>query len=72
MTYMPPTPPILLQPTLGQPIQTIIKDKTNTRKDKWGAQAINRMYLCQWQLPLGVTQQWRKKKELLHPDNILL
>jgi hypothetical protein len=72
MTYIHTTPPILSQPTLGQPIQTIIKDKTSTRKDKWGVQAINWMYLCQWQLPLGTTQQCRKEEELLNPDNILL
>jgi hypothetical protein len=28
------------QPTLGQTIQTIINEKTNTKKDKWSAQAI--------------------------------
>ena len=46
--------------------------KLNTRKDKWGAHPIKRMYLCQWQLPQGTSQQWCKEEELIHPDNILL
>lgn len=66
----PPTPPN--QPPLGQAIQAIIKDKINTKKDKWGAQSITKSYLCQWPLSQGTTQQWRKEEELLHPNNISL
>ena len=60
------------QPTLGLPIHTIVNEKITTRKDKWGAQATKRTYLCQWQHTQGITQEWRTDKELLHPDNILL
>ena len=36
------------------------------------SEAIQKMYLCQWQLPQGTTQQWRKEEELLDRDSILL
>ena len=61
-----------IDPPLGQAIHKIIKKKITTRKDKWGAQAINKAYLCQWQNTDITTQQWRKEEDLLHPDNILL
>ena len=64
--------PIAIQPPLGQAIHKIIKEKNVTRKDKWGAQAINKSYLCQWKTTTNITQQWRKKEDLLHPDNILI
>ena len=60
------------QPTLGCAIHNIIQDKTTIRKDKWGAQAIKRSYLCQWRTHNETTQQWRTEENLLHPDNILL
>lgn len=62
----------LLQPTLGQVIQAITNEKPNTKKNKWGAQAITKSYLCKWQLSQDTAQQWRKEEELLHPDNISL
>ena len=60
-----------LDPPLGQAIHKIIKEKTTTRKDKWGAQAINKSYLCLWQNANTIIQQWRNEEDLLHPDNIL-
>lgn len=53
-------------------MHTITNDKITTRKDKWGAQAIKRTYLCQWQSTQGYTQQWCTEEDLLHPYNILL
>ncbi len=73
-----PTHPINLtntqqtNPPLGQAIHKIIKEKSTTRKDKWGAHAINKSYLCQWQHSDNTTHQWRNEEDLLHPDNILL
>ena len=73
-----PTQPINLTntqqiaPPLGQAIHKIIKDKTTFRKDKWGAQAKTKSYLCQWQDIHTTTHQWRKEEALLHLDNILL
>jgi hypothetical protein len=76
-TIQPPPPTNLtniqqLDPPLGRSIHKIIKEKTTTRKDKWGAQAINKSYLCLWQNSNNTIQQWRNEEDLLHPDNILL
>jgi hypothetical protein len=75
-TIQPPPPTNItntqqLDPPLGQAIHKIIKEKTTTRKDKWGAQAINKSYLCLWQNTNNTIQQWRNEEDLLHPDNIL-
>ena len=69
-TIHAPSPPLNL--ILGQSIQNIVKEQTTTKKDRWDAQSIREKYLCQWQVPLGTIQQWRKEEELLHKDNILL
>jgi ribonuclease HI len=61
-----------LNPILGKTIHKIIKEKTTTRKDKGGAQAIKKTYLCQWQTTNNTTHQWRTEEDLLHPDNIFL
>jgi hypothetical protein len=71
-TNITPTPNPSSQHTLGRAIHAITKEKTSIRKDKWGAQAITKQYLCQWQNPQGPTLQWRKEADLLHLDNILL
>ena len=61
-----------LNPILGNAIHKIINEKITTRKDKWGAQATKKTYLCQWQTTNSTTHQWRTEEDLLHPDNIFL